>query len=96
MPLTKVFIKQIMKFRCPEINTLDDWDKWCAMAKGELQNRIARYFKRLVDFTDYIDYDQYFSYLANVKYIPYNLALFVMSFRFDVQAFHMVHCAGAT
>jgi len=58
VPLTQVPIKQTMKNLWPEIKTLNDLAEWCAMPKGELQNRIACCVKRFADFTDYVDHNQ--------------------------------------
>jgi len=52
MPLTKAPIKRMMSNPQPEIKTVDDSAKWCAMPKGELRNHIAWCFKRFADFTD--------------------------------------------
>jgi len=81
----------------PEIKTLDDLAKWCAMPKGELQNHIAWCFKRFANFKDYVDHDQYFSCLNDAKYIWYSaVANPVRSFQYDEQAVHMVRCTGST
>jgi len=96
-PLTKVPIKGMMKNPQPEIKTLDDLAKWCAMPKGELQNHIAWCSKGCADFTDYVDHDQYFSRLNHAKFIWHNaVAIPVTSFQCDEQAVHMVRCTGST
>jgi len=69
MPQTKAPIKQIIQILWPEIQSLDDLAAWCAMQKGELQNHIAWYLKRVADFTDYVDCDQYFSHLNDGNYV---------------------------
>ena len=97
MPLTEVLIMRIMTNPQPEIRTLDDLAKWCAMPKGELQNHIAWCFKRFANFTDYIDHDQYCSRLSDAKSIWFNtVAILVPSFKCDEQAVHIVHCTGST
>jgi hypothetical protein len=66
----------------PEIKTLDDFAKWCAMPEVELQNHITSCFKRFADLTDYIDHDQYFGRLNAAKFIWFNAdAIWVTSFQ---------------
>ena len=82
MAITKASIKRMIKNPQPEIMTLDDLAKWCAMSKGELQIHIGWCFKRFADITDYVDHNQYFSRLNDAKYIRYNtVAIPVMSFQ---------------
>jgi len=57
MPSTKAPMKQIMKNPGPEIKTLDDLAKSCAIPKWELQNHIGWCFKRFADFTDYVNHN---------------------------------------
>jgi len=97
MPLTKAPIKRMMKNPQPEIKTLEDLAKWCAMPKGELQNHIAWCFKRFADFTYNVDHDQHFSRLSDAKYLRYKaVAIPVTSFQCDEQGVHMVCCTGST
>ena len=97
IPLTKSLIKPMMNNPRPEIKTIDDLAKWCAMFKGELQNHIACCLKRFANFTDFIDNDQYFSHLNNAKYIQYNtVAIPMMSYQYDAQAVHIVHFTQST
>ena len=91
MPLTEAPIKHMMKHPRPEIKTLDDLAKWCAMPHGELLNHIAWWFKRFANLTDYVNQDRYFSHLNDAKYVRYNaLAIRVMFFYGDEQAVHIV------
>jgi len=53
----------------PDIMTLDDLAKWCAMPTGELQNHIAWCLKTLDNFTDYVNHDHYFSHPNDAQYI---------------------------
>jgi hypothetical protein len=83
----------MMKTPQREIKTFDHLVKWCEMPKEELQNRIALYFKRVADFTDYVDHNQYFNPLINAKYILFNaVAILMTSFLCDDQAVDMVYC----
>jgi hypothetical protein len=69
MPLTNVPIKQMMNKPWPEIKTVDDMAKWCAIPKGELRNQIAWCFNRFADFTEYVYYNQYFTCPKAAKHI---------------------------
>jgi len=97
MPLNKVPIKWMMKYPSPDIKTLDDFAKLCAMPKGELQSHIAWCFKRFANFTDYVHHEQYFSCCNDWKYIQYReVTIPVTSFQCNEFAVHMVHLALAT
>jgi len=97
MPRTYAPFKRKMKNPQPEICTLDDLAKWCAMPRGELQNYIAWCFKRFVELTEYVHHDQYFSRPNDPKYIHYNaVAIPVTYFQCDEQEVHIVHCTQST
>jgi hypothetical protein len=86
-----------MKIPRPEIKTLNDKVKWCAMPKGELLNHITGGFKGFADFTDYVDHDQYCGRHNDAQFIQYNpLAIPMTSFHCDEQEVHMVRCTGST
>jgi len=97
LPLTNAAMNPMSNNSRPEIKTLDDLAKWCAMPKWELQNHIDWCLKRFADFTDYINHNQYFSHLNNDEYIRFNaVAIPVTSFQCDKQAVHKVRCTGST
>jgi hypothetical protein len=96
-PLTKAPIKRMIKNLRPEIKTLDDFAKWCAKPKGELQNLIAWRIKRFADFTEYVHHDQYFCSLHDAKYICYiKVPILALSYQCNEQAVHLVRCTGFT
>jgi len=97
IPLNKAPLMWMMRNPWPEIKTLANLAKWCAMPKVELQNHIVWCSKIFTDFTDYINYDRYFSRLNTANYIQYNtVAIPVTSFQCDEQAVPMVCSTGST